>query len=160
MIAVSILSYSSSTSSGMSEEAQYVRDFASEGRGCLQESTTLGLGSGVFEELDAIAEECSQPDWDGYGALPVTMDAVLNAHRFLEALPLGTPAPSAGAEPDGHVTLEWHVSPRRTFSVSISPEGDLYFSGLFGPKRMSGAEPFFDEIPARILDLIHRVFGE
>ncbi|MBI1902176.1 MAG: hypothetical protein HYS13_13835 [Planctomycetia bacterium] len=83
-----------------------------------------------------------------------------NAYVFLtEALPLGFPAPSIGAEPDGDLTLEWHCSPRRTLSVSVSPEGDLDYAGLFGPNRTYGTEVFYGEVPETILRLIRRVYS-
>jgi hypothetical protein len=145
-------------SRGTSDAALEVEKAANQGRRELQgKSIMLGLGSAVFEELAAVAEECGRGDWDGHDAMPVTKDAYDNAFRFLEALPLGTPAPSVGAEPDGHLTLEWHRSGRRTLSVSISPEDDVHYSALFGPGTGYGTEPFFGDVPAAILDLIHRV---
>jgi hypothetical protein len=56
------------------------------------------------------------------------------------------------------LTLEWHSSPRRTLSVSITPEGDLHYAALLGPRKKAyGTEPFFDEVPKAILDLIGQV---
>ena len=103
-------------------------------------------------------EECREPNWDGYDSLPVTWDTYNNAERFLLALPFGTPIPSIGAEPDGHITLEWHHSRRRTLSVSISPNDELHYAALLGPGRTCGTEPFFGEVPKAILDLIGRVY--
>ena len=74
------------------------------------------------------------PNWDAYAAAPGE-EAFFLAYRFLEPLPLGAPAPSVGAEADGHVTLEWHRSPRRTLSVSVSAQGDLHYAARLGPSR-------------------------
>jgi hypothetical protein len=109
------------------------------------------------EELATIAQECSSANWDGYGAAPVSEETFDQASAFLESLPLGTPAPSVGAEPDGHLTLEWYRSPRLTLSVSASPDGDLHYAALVGPAKAYGTEPFLGEVPQVILDLIHRV---
>ena len=97
-------------------------------------------------------------DWDGYGAIAVAQETLHNAFLFLESLPFGFPAPSIGAEPDGHLTLEWHRGRRRTLSVSVSPEGELHYAGLFGPSRVNGTEALFGEVPGSILDLIRRVY--
>jgi len=78
---------------------------------------------GAFEELFKTFEECRQPNWDGYGAQPVSAETYHLAYEFLTALPLGTPIPSIGAEPDSHITVERYRSPRQTLSVSVSPEG-------------------------------------
>jgi hypothetical protein len=62
-----------------------------------------------------------------------------------------------GAEPDGHITLEWYRGPRWTLSVSVSPDGMLYYAALFGSSEVRGAEPFFGDVPDIILSLIRRV---
>lgn len=158
MTAVRKFAFDQVTSQGTSDAARFVAERGEQGRRRLQDSYTLGMGGkGVFAELGAVAEECHLPNWDGYEAAPIRDETYLLAYRFLDALPLGTPAPSVGAEPDGHLTLEWHRAPRRTLSVSVSPEGDLHYAALLGPRRAYGTEPFFGEVPKVILDLIRRV---
>ena len=95
---------------------------------------TLDSGQGVLEELLKTFEECREPDWDGYGAQPVLDTTCQLAQKFLEMLPPGTLAPSIGAEPDGHLTAEWHRSSRWNLSVSITPNGDLHYAALLGPE--------------------------
>ena len=111
------------------------------------------------DELATVWEECRQSNWDGYQALAVSQDTLRYAYLFLELLPLGYPKPSVGAEPDGQLTLEWHRSPRQTLSVSVSPEGNLYYAGLFGANRVYGTEAFFGDVPQSILTLIRRVYA-
>jgi len=115
------------------------------------------LASVVFDQLTVVAAECRAPGWDGYAAAPVTQETVSQANRFLEALPPGTPPPSVGAEPDGHLTFEWHRAPRRTPSVSVGPDGELHYAALVESSKAYGTEPFITEVPAPILQLIHRV---
>ena len=112
---------------------------------------------GLFDELFETFEECREPNWDGYGAQPVSDETYRLAYEFLTALPLDTPAPSVGAEPDGHLTVEWYRSPERTLSVSISPDGDLHFAALLGSAKTYGTEPFTDAVPKVVTDLIQRV---
>jgi hypothetical protein len=143
---------------GSSASAHYVAEQSEQGRRRLQDSFSLGLaGKGVFDELCAVAEECRTPNWDGYGAAPIRAQVLWQTFLFLESLPLGTPPPSVGAEPDGHLTLEWHHSPHRTLSVSISPDGDLHYASLLGLSKAYGTEPFFGAVPQVILDLIQRL---
>lgn len=138
--------------------AHYVAVLCDEGREHLRSSVYFGLdASGVFNTLCGVYEECRVENWDGYGAEPVAEDTYRNAYQLLESLPWGTPAPSVGAEPDGQLTLEWHRSPRRTLSVSVSPDGDLHYAALLGVSKAYGSEPFFGETPKAILDLISRV---
>lgn len=153
-------SFGSEPTVGSSGVARFVAQKFAQGWGRLRDSNSLGAGFGAAsEELHSVAEECGLPNWDGYGAAPVVQETVGQAYRFLTALPLGTPAPSVGAEPDGHIAFEWYRSPRRTLSVSISPEGDLHYAALLGLRKTHGTEPFFGEVPQDILDLIRRVFS-
>jgi len=125
----------------------------------MRESSAFGIESLLREEFSDVWEECRKANWDGYNALPVTQDTLRNAYIFLESLPLGFPRPSIGAEPDGHLTIEWHQSRRRTLSVSISPDGELHYAALLGAGRTCGTEPFFGEIPQNILDLVRKVYS-
>jgi predicted DNA-binding antitoxin AbrB/MazE fold protein len=120
----------------------------------------LEIENNPGDELQAVWESCSEPDWDGYGAVAASQDALRNSRRFLDALPPDFPAPSIGAEPDGALTMEWHGSERRTLSVSVSSGEELHFAGLFGSNRVYGSEAFLAEIPQPILDLIRRVYAE
>ncbi len=145
-------------SRGAGPVASYVAEQYESGIQRLQGSFILGqVAKGSFNELTCVYEECMNAGWDGYGALPVSTDAYMYAVSFLRALPLGTPAPSVGAEPDGHITLEWYKSPRQTLSVSVSPEGQLHFAALLGASKQYGTEPFYGSMPQAILNLIYRV---
>lgn len=146
------------SSRGNSETALFVDQKAQQGRRQLQESRVLGQrGKGAFDELNQVYADCLEPNWDGYGATPVSEGTYRLAYHFLEALPLGTPLPSFGAEPDGHLTLEWNRSPRWTLSISVSPEGDLHYAALLGTRKAYGTEPFFGFAPRTIRDLIQQV---
>ena len=160
MLPSALMSFGPSSSRATSDTARFVSEQALWGRRHLQESFTLGLrGKGAFDDLSQVYEECLEPNWDGYDALPVTEDAYRLTYEVLEALPLSTPVPSFGAEPDGHITLEWYCTPRRTLSVSVSPEGELHYAALLGDSKAYGTEPFFGEAPKAIVDLIHRVMA-
>jgi len=159
--ASALISHSPVHSRGMSTTAQFVAEQAELGRRRLEESYTFGLrAKGAFDELYHVYKECSESNWDGHNATPVTEATYRLAQQFLEALPLSTPAPSFGAEPDGHITLEWHRSPRRTLSLSISPDGDLHYAALLGESKAYGTEPFFGDAPKSVVDLIQRIMAE
>jgi predicted DNA-binding antitoxin AbrB/MazE fold protein len=121
-------------------------------------SSELELGDAPGHELQSVWESCSTPDWDGYGALAVSQDVLVNGRRFLETLPQDLPAPSIGAEPDGALTMEWHCSERRTLSISVSSGEELHFAGLFGSNRVYGTEAFLGRVPKAIVGLVRRVY--
>jgi hypothetical protein len=141
---------------GNTETAQYL-DRTSPTAGTHFRSSIAFGNQSVYSELATVWNECKTPDWDGYDALAVKEATLRNAYCFVKALPLGCLPPSVGAEPDGHMTLEWYRHPRWTLSVSISPEGTLYYAALFGNSDARGSESFFGEIPKAILQLIQRV---
>ena len=148
----------SSVSIGASKEAIFLEEQFFESRKHSQDAASLGGKlKTVQEELFDTAEECKSPNWAGCESRPVVLETYQNAYRFVEALPWELPAPEVGVEPDGHLTLEWHHSPQRTLSVSISPEGKIYFASLVGNNKRHGALEFYGEIPSDIIDLIKTV---
>ncbi len=160
MTAIALSRYGVIASEGTSKTAGFIARQTHKWRQRLQESYALGQrAKGTVSDLYQVFEECRHPNWDGHGAVPVPARAYQLAYQLLEALPLGMPAPSLGAEPDGHLTLEWHRSPRRTLSVSVSPEGDLHYAALVGISKHYGTEPFYGEAPKAIVDLIYRVLA-
>ncbi len=158
MITSAHLALSHVSTCATSETAQYIAKQSNEGRYRMQSADSLGLGvMADFDELYKIVEQCGVENWDGYGAAPVTPETSQRAKKILEVLPLGTIAPIVGAEPDGHITLEWYKSPRYTLSVSISPEGELHYAALLGNKKRYGTELFWGEVPDVIMDIIRQV---
>jgi len=152
------LCYDTAASGGESDAARFIALKSREARHTLSETYTFGhdLSEGL-QALISIKEQCGLPGWDGYGAEPVRDKTIWSAYRFLEALPHGLPVPSIGAEPDGDITLEWHRSPRRTVSVSVTADDNLHYSALIGPNKQYGTEVFFGGVPEPILDLIRRI---
>jgi hypothetical protein len=141
---------------GNTEIAQYLDRTSSTIGTHFRSSIVFGKQS-AYSELATVWNECKIPNWDGYDALAIQPVTWLNTRNFIDVLPLGYPLPSVGAEPDGHMTLEWYRHPRRTLSISISPEGTLYYAALFGNNDARGTESFFGDIPKSILQLIQRV---
>ncbi len=143
---------------GNTETAGYIDATTQNQKEYFDQSVTLGKRS-AYNELVAFWEECKSPNWDGYNAFAVQEVTLYKAYLFIHALPLGYPLPSVGAEPDGHLTLEWYRNPRWILSVSISPEGMLYYAALFDTESEQGWEGFWGEIPQVILGLINKVKG-
>jgi hypothetical protein len=159
MTSSALLADGALTSQGNSTTAAFIAYKHWDGRSQLQKSQVLGLSGGaVLYDLYQVYKECLKPNWDGYDALPVTEIAYNLARQFIVALPLGTPPPSLGADPDGEITVEWHHSPRRTLSVSVNPDGKLDYAALLGTSRVYGTEVFYGEVPKKIVDLIYEVF--
>ena len=104
--------------------------------------------------LEELIQDCGRSNWDGYGAQAISFDTYERARRFAQALPFGIPVPEVSAEPDGEITFEWFATPARVFSVSVGPNNELNYVGLFGASRTYGTEVFPDEIPEVVLSSI------
>ena len=59
-----------------------------------------------------------EDNWDGYGGLPVTPQALEAARQFIKVLE----NTSIGLNSNGGLTFEWEVD-RRFFQVVINPDG-------------------------------------
>ena len=111
----------------------------------------------ILDQLAELVEEVTHPNWDGHGAEPVKDQTIGVATRVIDALPAEYLHPSSvGAEPDGHVTLEWYRSTDWLLSVSVSPDGMLHYAASMGADSFYGACLFDGTVPAVILDLIRR----
>jgi len=118
--------------------------------------STLGHRE-ALDELWEIWNQCKVANWDGYDAFAVEQETYSRAYALIDSLPLNFPRPSIGAEPDGHLTLEWYKSPTRTLSVSVDPEGFLHYAGLFGPSQRHGKLVFFSTAPDELIRLVQDV---
>jgi len=142
---------------GVSDAAQHIAETTKRNRSFLHKSSAVGHDRLLHGELVEVWEECRDPGWDGYKALPVSQDALLSMKSFLESLPLGFPLPTIAASPRGHLSVEWYRSPSRVLSVDVGSDNLLHYAALLGSSRTCGTEIFFDQIPDSILDLAGRV---
>ena len=110
-------------------------------------------------QLENVLAECRYVDWDGHGAAAVSPDAYQAAKRFIGTLPPGIPQPALSADPDGCVTFEWRSLPRKLALVSVHPDFQLDFAAIFGTSRVYGSEPFFDQLPDGIENLVRRIYA-
>ncbi len=120
---------------------------------------TVSLGKTLqdtYRQLYQVLQECGHSDWDAYNAEPVLLESYENAKRFARSLPFSLASPEVSAEPDGEITFEWYSNPTRVLSVSVGPNNELHYAGLFGASRAYGTEVFHDEIPEVILSHIKR----
>jgi len=121
-------------------------------------SAASSVQSASFSTLARIAGECGEAGWDGYDAKPLSHSTCDRARAFLKVLPTFMVAPDIVPEADGEIAIEWHVAPRRTFSISIGESGPLHYAGLFGPdEEVHGVSPFTDSVSATFLRHIAEV---
>ena len=103
----------------------------------------------------ALAEafhECSEPDWDGYGAEPANELSMKWTKRVLSTFPDCLGVPDIVFEPDGDAGLEWWRGPDRVLSVSVGRNGELRYAARLNATRVIGTEVFADGLPRRLVE--------
>jgi hypothetical protein len=103
--------------------------------------------------------EASRPNWDGYGAYPVSGATLAYALEFVDLLPSALPRPEISAHPDGELAFEWSVGRRRLLTVSINESGRLSYAALFGQARLHGTEFLLDALPEPVALALRRLYS-
>ncbi len=113
----------------------------------------FGNKAAALSQLNLLACESEEQNWDGYGSSGMNPLARQNTENFVRALPDSIPIPEFGVEPDGSISLDWIKSKHLMFSLSIGPSDRIAFAWLDGTDS-GHAVARFDQriIPMRILD--------
>lgn len=101
--------------------------------------------------------ECSQADWDGYGAAPANQLSMARAREVLAAFPDCLGVPDIAFEPDGDAGLEWWRGPDRVLSVSVGRNGELRYAARLNAARVIGTEVFADGLPKRLVEAAYEL---
>lgn len=144
---------------GVSDESRQIGNLIFRVVDTLNRSVALnGAYHEVIADLSEVAEECREPDWDGYGAMPLPNEAAVKAEQFLYALPTWVKSPEVVPEADGSVALIWDAGRRRIFSVSLQSDPRVTYALLDGTSKAHGVE-YFDgrSVPENLLESIRRV---
>lgn len=145
----------------VSREADAVRQNACGVMEQVHSSRALfGSKATLISDLMELAAECREPDWDGYGAEPVDLQALETAKQIIYSLPDGVSLPDCSIEPDGGVSLDWMPSRSRTFTLSAGKSDRLPYAWIDGTDRGHAVAKFVDgQLSPRILAEIERICG-
>ena len=151
--------YAAPASSGVSEGARFIDEkFSSLVRHLESYESLFGAKARLLSELQALARECAEDDWDGYGARAVSGAVVCRAEFFIRSLPEGIPLPEIAAEPDGQISLDWLPSRTRTFTLSVNEGNRLAYAWIDGTNRGHAVASFEGKAPpVRILEELQRI---
>lgn len=138
---------------GVSIEAERLKALQQLPEGGLSSSVTLDRGPLLDELTDVICDFRGGAD----RLPPHIIDSYLQARRVAIALPQEISDPEVEIDPDGEVSFDWWTGVRRCFSLSVSGDGLLTFSGLIGQTPLHGTALFADYIPTGILSHIREV---
>ncbi|MEW5816559.1 MAG: hypothetical protein AB1798_14345 [Spirochaetota bacterium] len=123
--------------------------------------TTVTIGRPLEEAAESLLElykDCSEKNWDGYGANPVSKDSIYEALDFIQLLPSSFPMPQILAEPSGEIGLEWYKDKKLIFAISFNGKNMITFAGIFGSNKIHGEEYFGDSIPSIVIENLRRLY--
>ena len=114
------------------------------------------------DDLDETSNECSKANWDGYNALPISIETCNEATKFLDDLPFFLPLPCIVPQPDGGIAFEWLGEEDKTFIASFNGEEIIYLSWYMGNPNSTGncREILSNAIPSYIVRHIRLVCDE
>ncbi|MCK4817825.1 hypothetical protein KA005_18790 [bacterium] len=114
----------------------------------------------ALESLNEVYEECSEANWDGYDAAPISLEAYSEASKLLRIIPNSFPMPDILPEPDGGIGLEWYKDRGFSFVISVHGKNIITYVGLFGINNETyGTEDFTDSVPKVLLNGLKRLFS-
>ena len=120
---------------------------------------TIDWTDRTLEELDKVYGECSEVNWDGYGATPISRETYSEARKLLRMMPSCLPMPDLSVEPDGEIAFEWYKDKYSVFVISVGGNNIITYAGLFGKSsKTHGVEYLADELPKVIIYNIQRLF--
>lgn len=114
------------------------------------------------KSLKETFSECSEGNWDGYDAEPISIASYREAEKVLTLIPLNFPSPFVVPQPDGGLAFEWSGLENRSFIASFNGQSIIYLSWYRGSPDSAGSarEKLSEELPTYLLNFIRDVFVE
>jgi len=123
------------------------------------EPISLGWKQLILDEILDVAAGCSNEDWDGYGALPISPESVGRAFSLIYLAPDSIRPPEVVPSVNGEIAFEWDSGRDRI--LSLMPHGnEVIFAAILGPRnnRESASKPFRLGWPDRVIELLSEYF--
>lgn len=120
----------------------------------------MNITNGFELELQRVQAECSEVDWDGYGAEDITDKTIDVVRQFIQALPdTITSVPDIVPEPTGNIGLEWRKGPDKTFVISLGHDHEVSYAGIFGSGQfVTGTSKLNNGVISNIVLVILQVY--
>jgi hypothetical protein len=151
--------YDASSIAGFSDDSKNLAKYLKKQIGEICEPLTIGRSlEEAVEALVEVYKECSEANWDGYGASPASKDSIFESLKFMNLMPSFFPMPQIVPEPSGEIGLEWYKGKRLIFVISFSGKGMITYAGIFGSNKIHGTEYFGYVIPKIIIENLRRLY--
>ncbi len=129
----------------------------------LWSQTSITFGEPLYDVINSlfeIYEECSKPDWDGYGASSISEETYEEAFRIIDSLPSTIKMPEITCEPTGEIAFEWNRGKGQVFVISVGGKHKINYAGIFGGNnKIHGSEYFDESIPSTVINNLRRLYA-
>jgi hypothetical protein len=113
----------------------------------------------ILSELTKIGRQCSEPNWDGYNANPISAGAIEALEELVRQLPWNSPLPDdVVPEPSGGVGIEWYPHPGRSLIVSSNGHRELSYCLLVNGQQESNRIFLMNTVPLELSSVITRLY--
>lgn len=145
---------------GLSSESEFVFETSCDAQDHTSQPISLGWKLDLYDQVIEIAADCSEPDWDGYDARPLSPEAKERALQIIRLLPDSVQIPELAPSPEGEISFEWYVGRDRL--LSVTPQNELLiYAAIVGPDHTQyGRVPVRETWPEEILTILSRYFHD
>lgn len=123
--------------------------------GTLAPCSILNRRDNILQALEELRKEYAKPDWDGYGANPVSHQSIHNALCFVSHLPDTIEEPDVGCDADGEVTLEWYHDRDSQCLLTFGSDATIYCNQMANGARVAAQYRLADF--DRIMSFVYEV---
>ena len=111
------------------------------------------------KEIDVIAIEASEPNWDHEGAAAVDPDTIAVTKELVALFPKMDALPDVSATPHGEVYFDWAPARDRLLALSVGPPAnhEIVFAAMFGNERVSGRQHWSGTLPRFLECCFHHI---
>ena len=116
--------------------------------------------SRAMQDIEQLAVNCQNDNWDGEGADRVSSETVKIAREFIGQLCEETPLSDLyiDATPHGSISFEWVPAEQVMLDVLILPSGEIAYAYLIRGDEGSGRDQWQGTIPKSIVEAVDKVF--
>lgn len=112
---------------------------------CNQTFCQKSLRDIVRNEIEDLYRDCSKPNWDCYGALPVSRQAVDNSIKFISNIRSIKTQPSISPMPSSDISFTWKNN-NKLFTIEFTKSNEILYAlvELDNDKSASGSFSYND----------------
>ncbi|WP_296935209.1 hypothetical protein [uncultured Marinobacter sp.] len=111
----------------------------------------------LLEDIALTTSRCFKADWDGYGAAPISRNALTLAKRFVDYV-ITLPLPEVTPHPDGEIAFDWYGDSESVFSISFG-DGRINYAGRFDKGSVVHGCESMDSLDFELVErMVRRIF--